>query len=192
MFIIPGFLVSFLTFPGVMMHELGHQLACFISKVAVFRVQYFKFDYKVAGFVEHEKTDNPWKSLLITYGPFLFNTIIGTIFVFPLAMMWALSDARIMLPLWAKLLCYVLAYIGVSCLANAFPSSGDAQTLFTSVVKNKEIPLAARIIIAPFVAVIYVCSLLKFFWFDFVFALGVPELIYSIISHYPPHFWTMW
>lgn len=192
MFIIPGFLVSFLTFPGVMMHELGHQLACYLSKVCVFNVQYFKFDMKVAGYVEHEKTEDPWKNFLITYGPFLFNTIIGTILVLPLSVMWALVDVRILLPVWGKILCYVLAYFGVSCLANAFPSAQDASNLFDGVVKNRDINLFIRVLIAPFVAIIYVCSLLKFFWFDFIFAFGVPELLYSIISHNPPHFWTMW
>ena len=192
MFIIPGFLVSFLTFPGVMMHELGHQLACWICKICVFRVKYFQFDTKTGGFVEHEKTDHPWKSLLITYGPFIFNTVLGTFLVLPIAMLWAFQDYRAVMPLWVKIACYVIAYFGVSCLANAFPSTADAGVLLESVVKNKSIPLILRIIIAPFVGIIYLCSLLKFFWFDFVFALGVPQILYAIISHNPPHFWTMW
>ena len=113
MFLIPGFLISFVTFPGVMMHELGHQLACWLSKVCVFRVQYFKFDAKVAGFVEHERTDNPWKSLLITYGPFIFNTILGTILVLPLSLMWAANANRVILPIWVRPVCYIIAYFGV-------------------------------------------------------------------------------
>lgn len=188
MFLIPGFLISFITFPGVMMHELGHQLACWISKVCVFRVQYFKFDMKVAGFVEHERTENPWKSLLITYGPFLFNTILGTLLVFPFAMFRVLNDTRFVFPIWARLLIYVLAYFGVSCLANAFPSSQDAKNLFNGVLKNKDVSIIAKIVIAPFMCIIYVCSLAKFFWFDFIFAFGVPELIYAIISHSAPQF----
>lgn len=192
MFIIPGFLVSFLTFPGVMMHELGHQLACWICKICVFKVKYFQFDTKTGGYVQHEKTDNPWKSLLITYGPFILNTLLGIILVFPVALMWTYQSFGAVLPIWVKLVCYALAYLGVSCLANAFPSSGDAGVLFTSVVKNKAIPIVIRVIVAPFVGIIYLCSLAKFFWFDFVFALGVPQLIYSLISHNPPHFWTMW
>lgn len=192
MFLIPGFLISYLTFPGVMMHELGHQLACYISKVRVFRVKYFQFDLKTIGFVEHERTENPWKSLLITYGPFIFNTVLGVLFVLPLSMMWALNSTRFVLPIWAVVLIYVLAYIGISCLANAFPSSKDAGNLFNGVLKNKEVSLLAKIVIAPFMCIIYVCSLAKFFWFDFVFAFGVPELIYSLITHNPPHFWTMW
>ncbi len=203
MFIIPGFLISAITFPGVMMHEFGHQLACRICKVPVFKVQYFKMTSKNIGFslqgngenaigyVEHERTDNPWKSLLITYGPFIFNTLVGIFFTAPLALMWALNYSRNVVPFWATLLCYLLAYIGISCLANAFPSSGDAQSLFSSVVKNKKIPLIFRILITPFVVVIFICSVLKIFWFDFIYAFGVPELLYAIITHNPPHFWSM-
>ena len=191
MFIIPGFLISFVTFPGVIMHELGHQVACWLSKVAVFNVKYFQFNAKTTGYVEHEKTDNPWKSLLITYGPFLLNTLAGIFFVLPMSILWAYQSRRAFLPAWISVVCYILGYIGVSCLANAFPSRKDAEVLFTSVVKNKDIALFIRIIIAPFVVLIYLCSLAKFIWFDFVYALAVPEIIYSIISHNPPHFWTM-
>ena len=191
MFIIPGFLISFVTFPGVIMHELGHQVACWLSKVAVFNVKYFQFNAKTTGYVEHEKTDNPWKSLLITYGPFLLNTLAGIFFVLPMSILWAYQSRRAFLPAWISIVCYILGYIGVSCLANAFPSRKDAEVLFTSVVKNKDIALIIRIIIAPFVVLIYLCSLAKFIWFDFVYALAVPEIIYSIISHNPPHFWTM-
>lgn len=188
MFIIPGFLFSFLTFPGVIMHELGHQLACWLSKVYVFQVQYFKFDLHTVGFVEHERTNNPGKSLLITYGPFLLNTLVGTICVFPMAIMWVVSDERILFSSWMKVLVFVLAYIGFSCLANAFPSTKDAESLFTSVVKNKEVPLIAKIIVTPFIVVIYICSILKFIWFDFIFAFSVPEIIYALISHNSFHF----
>lgn len=192
MLFIPGFLFAYLTFPGVMMHELGHQIACYLSKVCVFDVKYFQFDVKCSGYVQHEKTDNPWKSLLITYGPFLFNTLLGIFLVIPMSMMWAFAARRAVIPFFVKAVCYVLGYLGVSCLANAFPSSGDAKVLFTSVVKNKAVPLLIRIVIAPFVALIYLCSLAKIVWFDFVFALGVPQVIYSVISHNPPNFWTMW
>ena len=192
MFFVPGFLIAYLTFPGVMMHELAHQVACYLCKVCVFNVKYFQFDTKVSGYVQHEGTNNPWKSLLITYGPLLFNTILGAFLVIPLSIMWTFRAERAILPFWLTAICYIFGYLGISCLANAFPSSGDAKVLFTSVVRNKKVPLLARIIIAPFVAAIYLCSLAKFFWFDIVFALGVPQVIYSIISHNPPHFWTMW
>ncbi len=183
MTIIPGFIISYATFPGVIAHEIGHQLACKITDVRVFDVKYFQFNLEISGYVRHEQTDNPWKQLLITYGPLIFNFIIGIIFVFPLAVMWAMSSMRYVYPFWSKALVYVLAYIGISCLANAFPSSGDAISLFTSVVKNKNIPLLPRILVAPFVLIIIACSVAKFFWFDFIFAFGVPAVIKAILCH---------
>lgn len=42
MIIIPGFLISLLTFPGVMVHEFAHQLFCRIMRVPVYDVVYFQ------------------------------------------------------------------------------------------------------------------------------------------------------
>lgn len=51
--IIPGFLISILTFPGVIVHEIAHQLFCRICGVAVLDVCYFKAG-NPAGYVVHE------------------------------------------------------------------------------------------------------------------------------------------
>lgn len=40
--IIPGFLISIATFPGVIVHEAAHQLFCRLTKVAVLDVCYFR------------------------------------------------------------------------------------------------------------------------------------------------------
>jgi hypothetical protein len=45
---IPGFIISLLTFPGVIVHEWAHKIACNLFDVAVFRVVYFKLDFKDA------------------------------------------------------------------------------------------------------------------------------------------------
>jgi hypothetical protein len=39
---IPGQLIALLTFPGVIVHELGHQLMCRFLRVAVLDVCYFR------------------------------------------------------------------------------------------------------------------------------------------------------
>ena len=40
--IIPGFVISIITFPGVIVHELAHQLFCRWCKVPVYEVKYFQ------------------------------------------------------------------------------------------------------------------------------------------------------
>ena len=43
MMIIPGFIISILTFPGVIVHELAHQICCYICGIKVYEVKYFQF-----------------------------------------------------------------------------------------------------------------------------------------------------
>jgi hypothetical protein len=47
---IPRILVSVLTFPGIIFHELGHQLFCKFTGVRVIKVRYFRFG-NPAGYV---------------------------------------------------------------------------------------------------------------------------------------------
>ena len=42
MFVIPGFIISLVTFPGVIVHELAHQIFCMLMKVPVYDVKYFQ------------------------------------------------------------------------------------------------------------------------------------------------------
>lgn len=51
--IIPGFLISIVTFPGVIVHEMAHQIFCRLCGVAVFDVCYFRFG-NPSGYVVHE------------------------------------------------------------------------------------------------------------------------------------------
>ena len=62
MFIVPGLIISILTFPGVIVHELAHQICCKICGVAVYQVKYFQFQ-NPCGYVIHENVTNPWKNL---------------------------------------------------------------------------------------------------------------------------------
>src|SRR4051812_18048352 len=113
---IPGFLISILTFPGVIVHELAHQLFCRWYKVPVFNVVYFQTG-NPAGYVVHEKPSTKWQSIMISTGPFVLNTIIGAIIALPAA-----------LPVFTfhngTLLDYFLIYLGVSVAMHAFPSTG--------------------------------------------------------------------
>lgn len=42
--IIPGFVISVMTFPGVIIHELAHQLFCMICGLEVYEVKYFQMN----------------------------------------------------------------------------------------------------------------------------------------------------
>ena len=66
--------ISLLTFPGIIIHELAHSIFCNITQVQVYKVCYFRLG-NPSGFVIHEPADSYWKALLIDIAPFLINTL---------------------------------------------------------------------------------------------------------------------
>jgi len=174
---IPGFLVSIVTFPGVIVHELAHQLFCRLYKIPVFKVVYFQVQTP-AGYVLHETTQTKWQSIMISVGPFIVNTIIGAIISLPAA-----------LPVFkfhtATPLDYLLIYLGVSIAMHAFPSTGDANAIWET-VKEKETSFWVKLVAYPIVGLIYLGSIGSFFWLDVLYgvgvALGLPNFLIWIFA----------
>ena len=124
---IPGFLITLVTFPGVIVHELAHQLFCRWYKIPVYEVVYFQAQ-NPAGYVLHETPANKWQSLMISIGPFFVNTLLGALIALPAAMpVFEFEDAN---PFH-----YLLIYLGVSIAMHAFPSTGDAANVWSIVKK---------------------------------------------------------
>jgi hypothetical protein len=177
MFFIPGFLISLLTFPGVIVHEFAHQLFCRLSRVPVFEVCYFRLS-NPCGYVIHEKVESPMKNLLICVGPFLINTVIGALILFP-------ASIEVMeFKSYTNPLSLFLAWLGISILMHSFPSSGDAKSLYQSVIKNKSVNILAKIVILPVIGLIYVGAIGSVVWLDFFYAIGVGMFIPSLISNF--------
>ncbi|MDD5039963.1 MAG: hypothetical protein PHY34_02325 [Patescibacteria group bacterium] len=57
------------TWPGVVLHELSHFIACLLTFTRVHRVQLFHPSGDTLGFVEHEQTRNPLKLIIISIAP---------------------------------------------------------------------------------------------------------------------------
>ena len=172
---IPGFLITLITFPGVIVHELAHQLFCRWFKVPVFEVVYFRTG-NPAGYVLHEKPQNKWHSVMISIGPFFVNSIIGGLIALPAALpVYTFENANI--------LHYVLIYLGVSIAMHAFPSTGDAKSILLT-LKDPDTSLLTKIVAYPLIGLIYVGSIGSFIWLDLAYgigiAVGLPKLIISL------------
>ena len=76
--IIPGFIISWLTFPGVIVHELAHKLFCNYTGTPVRQVCYFRLG-NPAGFVIHERPTSQWRHILIGIGPLFVTTVLAFI-----------------------------------------------------------------------------------------------------------------
>jgi|Deesub1362B_J571_1020462.scaffolds.fasta_scaffold10338_2 hypothetical protein len=172
--IIPGEVVSALTFPGVIVHELGHELACKAVGLQVYRVCYFRFG-NPAGYVEHSPPTRYRESFIITVAPFFVNSFFAIIFFaialsIPSSIKISFFEIR-----------YLFYWLGFSIGMHAFPSSGDAKSLwdFTKRMWRRN-PLI--ILGVPVIALIKIADVLSIAWFDLIFALGLMYLTKSILK----------
>lgn len=182
MYLIPGFLISALTFPGVAVHELAHQLCCRICRMPVYEVKYFQFQ-NPCGYVVHEPTENPWKNLITGLGPFFINTVLGMLITFPAYFcLWGAGEVISASRVYMKVIYIVLYWLGVSVLMHAFPSTGDAKAMINSILKNKEVGILAKIVTAPFIVLIYLGALGSYFWLDLIYGIGMSMILPNLLE----------
>lgn len=173
--LIPGIAISIATCPGVVVHELAHQLFCRLFKVPVFQVVYFQVG-NPAGFVLHETPQYKWQSILISVGPFFVNTLLGALIALPAALpVFTLHNANI--------LHYLLIYLGVSIAMHAFPSTGDAAVIWKEIRKD-DTKFLTKLVGYPVVGLIYLGSLGSMIWLDLVYGLAVAIGIPNLIIHW--------
>lgn len=174
--IIPGFMISILTFPGVIIHELAHQIFCILCGLEVYEVKYFQFN-NPCGYVLHRASDNPGKVFLTSTGPFIVNTILGMLILLPASIELLVFKGG------SDPLNLLLGWLGISILMHAFPSTGDAKVMVNRILKNPEVSLVWRILSAPVIGLIYLFSIGSIFWLDLGYALGMGILIPWLLAH---------
>jgi len=171
--IIPGFIVSWITFPGVIVHELAHKIFCHLTGTRVVQVCYFRLG-NPAGYVIHEQPTSVWKHILIGIGPFFLNTILGLVLgLMALALKHAMHQENFAFGL--------LVWLAISIAMHSFPSSGDAKSIWRAVWERQS-PILAKIVASPLVAVIFIGAIGSIFWLDlaygFLIVFGVPEFFH--------------
>jgi hypothetical protein len=177
MFLVPGVFIAVLTFPGVIVHEMGHQFFCRLLRVAVLDVCYFRFGSPV-GYVVHEASATPAQQILVAIGPFIANSVIGALVALP-------SSIQVFQFECGSPLDYVLIWLGVSITMHAFPSTGDAKTL-RSAVAGKGVSPLVKLIAYPIVGLILVGAIGSVVWLDAIYGVGVmlaiPKLLVAVLA----------
>jgi hypothetical protein len=173
MFFIPGSVIAVLTFPGVVVHELAHQLFCRYLKIPVYQVCYFRVG-NPAGYVVHAQTGNWVHQVLIGSGPFFLNTFLGGLFAFPSALrVFEFNGAGTIIDAF-------LMWLGISIAMHAIPSAGDAKSMWLAVSGNNA-SVFAKLGVAPLVGVIYFLAIGSIFWLDLLYgvavSLALPKLL---------------
>ncbi len=148
MFLIPNWLVSIVTFPGVIIHEFAHKIFCNITGVPVQKVRYWRLG-NPAGYVIHDEPTHLYQTFFISIGPLIVNSAV--------AIALAYVSLRVSTVLTGRI---ILIWIGFAAGACAFPSDEDAR----NVLKK------GGILIYPFFWLIWLANKLRFFYFDFLYA----------------------
>jgi hypothetical protein len=175
MIIIPGFLISLVTFPGVIVHEAAHMFFCKLRRVAVLDMCFFRVG-NPAGYIIHEEIGDFNSAFLICVGPLLINSVLCILICFPAYMpvrMFGIEHP----------LSYFLLWLGVSIGMHAFPSTHDATNLLQHAKKAVRTLNPLAVLSFPLVLLIVVANVLSIVWADCIYGLalgiGVPELIFK-------------
>ena len=165
MILIPGWLISVVTFPGVIVHEAAHLLFCRLEKLAVFEVVFFQFG-NPAGYVVHETTDNFKSMFLVAMGPFFLNSALCVLFC-----------SAAFLPVWElgvdDPLGYFLYWLGLSIGMHAFPSNQDMDGLWRLVPEAAKRFNLLAILSYPIVGLVKVLNLARVIWADLIYGIAI-------------------
>ena len=183
MLFIPGFVISLLTFPGVVVHEFAHKKLCDAFAVPVHEVAYFRLGTP-AGYVLHEEPERYRQTFAISVAPFLVNTIVALGLLGAAAFVWGRPDALGLRTDDLGVLGWLVVWVGLSTGMHAFPSKGDAKEIWRrSRAEWRTAPLT--LLGLPFVLVIYVANLLSVLWFDGLYALGLLGVALIAVGYLP-------
>ncbi len=169
--IIPGWIVSLLTFPGVIVHELAHKIGCKLAGLKVEKVCYFRFG-NPAGYVIHEAPKNYNQALLASAFPLLLNTV-ATALAAAIAILFTRTTVGT-----------AFSYLAIAFGMHAFPSDHDADGIWTHAKRVWKTNFFA-VLGFPIVVLIKIANLLRFLWFDLIYALLVFAVTATLLAPLP-------
>jgi len=172
--IIPGVIISIITFPGVIIHEFGHYLFCLLTRVKVRSAIFFQVDMKVAGYVIHEDTNKFSSVFLISIGPLIINTLLCLFIILPVSIPFYVFGER-------NILIYFYMWLGISIGMHAFPSTQDATNLWDKAKVECKTGNILAIVSMPLSTLIFIANILKIIWFDAFYAFTIGSLIPQLI-----------
>lgn len=162
--IIPGFIVTWATFPGVIVHEYGHLLMCRLTGTRVGEVCYFRFG-NPAGYVIHERPTSTWKHILIGFGPLIVNSVFGFL-------LGLIASRHFLHRESTQIVGGFLVWLAVSIAMHSFPSQGDAKSLWHALWLEGA-PISSRIVGTPLVVAIYAGAIGSIVWLDLIYGVAV-------------------
>lgn len=166
--VVPGTLISLATFPGVMFHEWAHKSACQRYDIPVYEVVYFRLG-NPAGYVHHAEPSRFRESFAVSGAPFVLNSILAVLLILPYPYLQDFAASGTVAAGWLSI---GLAWLALSVGMHAVPSRGDARNVWRRMRADWRLSPFV-LLAAPVVMAIYLFDLLRFFWADALYALGL-------------------
>jgi len=150
--------------PGIIVHELGHQLFCNLPGTRVLKVRYLRFGIP-PGYVLHERPRSIFRHVLIGLGPLFVNS--GLAF----GLGWLALQGRVpghtiwtqkVLPFW----------LAIAIGMHAFPSYGDAESILDA-IWSKGAGILAKVFGTPIALLMFLGAFLANLGLDLVYGLGI-------------------
>ncbi len=175
-FFVPGPVISLITFPGVIIHEIAHRFFADIAGVPVYQVCYYRIG-DPAGYVVHEETHQLKQAFLIAVGPLIINSLLCMLITFTVVYPLSIFNDQA-----SHYTVGLTAWIGFSIGMHAFPSDHDAES-FLQVVEKANKGEWLFIISKIFAIIIKIANALRVAWFDLFYAIGLSYVLPLIIGY---------
>jgi Putative zincin peptidase len=166
--------LAYLTFPGVVVHEFAHAWACHRLGIAVRKVCYLRLGNPL-GYVLHERPAYAIQHILVAVAPFFVSTAIAL----AISLAATLFVASHALEEFQEIVVAFSMWLGFSIALHAFPSSGDADSLWHEVT-SPDVGVFAKLVLVPVVGMIRLAGIGSRVWLDVLFAIlivALPPLI---------------
>lgn len=152
-------IIKYFTVVGTYVKAFFEHTCCRVYEVLVEDGRYLPAN-EMCGHIDHELIKNRNVSFGVCFFPFLFNLIIGFVFISVGAMNVYYIGEFFTKSGFLNIANFLFLWFGVSFLTNLFPSVEDALTL-KSLIYNKQTNMFVKIIASPVFAVLYCGAFLE-------------------------------
>lgn len=159
--------MAIFSLPGVVFHELGHYLFCRLAGARVHKAVFFQFG-NPAGYVVHTAPRRFREHFAIVVGPFLVNSTVGFLLFWVITSRW--SKAVSLSEYQSLGVAAISLWLGISVSLQAFPSKGDARSLWQVANRHLRRGNVLAAIGYPAVATIYLVNVLRLLRLDWIYA----------------------
>jgi len=157
-------LLALASIPGIVVHELAHQVFCHLTGTRVLRVRYFRFGIP-PGYVLHERPRSAFRHVLIGLGPLFVNSALA--FGLGWVSLKGLVPAE---SIWLQKV--VPLWLAIAIGMHAFPSYGDAESILDA-IWSRGAGLLAKIFGTPIALLMFLGAFLANLGLDLVFGVGI-------------------